>query len=306
MAAPTVSVIIPFLNPQERFFREAVASVTAQGYRPLELVLANDGSTPHTIALAKRLMAGSGVPARLVEHPGGATRGLSATRNLGASAATGEFLAFLDADDVWLEPKLVEQVEILRSAPDAALVFGQTRYWYSWQENGGTDFVVTRGIERKVTLHPPRFVALFLRGRIIVPSASNTMMRRSAFLACGGFEEAFPGMYEDQAFLVKLGLEHPVIGVPKCWDCYRQHPDSMTAHAGRSGTGTDARRAFLAWAREYCACKAVRDPGVLEALGKETWLVADPRHASRRLKKAWLRCEESLFPASLRKRIWCR
>jgi glycosyltransferase involved in cell wall biosynthesis len=101
MSGPLVSVVIPFLDPREDFFREAVASVEAQSHRPLELILVNDGSAASTVKLAKRLVDRVDLPARYVEHAGGANLGSSATRNLGASTARGEYLAFLDADDVW-------------------------------------------------------------------------------------------------------------------------------------------------------------------------------------------------------------
>jgi glycosyltransferase involved in cell wall biosynthesis len=308
MPGSLVSVVIPFLDPQSEFFTEAVGSVVAQDYRPLELILANDGSDPQTVELAKRLVSNAMVPARYVQHTGGANRGCSATRNLGAAAATGEYLAFLDADDVWVSTKLSEQVSILRNDPHVAMVFGHTRYWYSWQQNGVADFVVNRGVARNVTFHAPGFVALFLRGKIIVPSASNTMMRREAFLACGGFEESFRGMYEDQAFLVKLGLDHAVAGAPRCWDSYRQHPDSMTARSNEEGNENEARRAFLKWVGNYCTRRGIGAPEVREAVHKELWLAANP-HSSQimhRLKRTWLRFEEAVLPAGLRQRIWCK
>lgn len=303
-----VSVVIPFRDPQEQFFREAVASVIAQDYRPLELVLANDGSARPAVELARQLMASSGLPALLVEHPGGVSKGTSATRNRGASAAKGELLAFLDADDVWSPEKVREQVEILTHGPAIALVFGQTRYWYSWRRTRDADFVVQRGIERDTIFEPPQFVASFLRGRVIVPSTSNTMMRRRAFEACGGFEESFSGMYDDQAFLVKLGLANLIGGVARCWDRYRQHDTSMTALAGQCGTELEFRRHFLSWIPAYCLRNGIDCPEVIEAASKEMWLAAGA-HRSRllnRMRRGWLRLEEGVLPKAVRRRIWCR
>lgn len=314
MTRPLVSVIVPFLDPPAHFFSEAVASIEAQDYRPLELVLVNDGSARDAVEFARRLADRVDLPARCLEHPDGVNRGCSATRNLGASAARGEYLAFLDADDVWIPTKLSEQVEILESNPDLAMVFGLTKYWYSWQQRRDSpaeDFIVDRGVRRRVIIRPPEFVARFLRGRIIVPSASNTLIRCTAFSGSGGFEESFRGLYEDQAFLVKLGLAHSVIGIPRHWDNYRRHSASMTARADELDAERHARIRFLEWVRFYCANQGIRSPDLWEAVNKETWLTgtAHAEHPSRtahRLKRWWLRLEERLLPAALRQRIWIR
>jgi glycosyltransferase involved in cell wall biosynthesis len=317
MPGPLVSVIIPFLDPRDDFLRDAVASVEAQCYRPLELIFVNDGSAQSTVELAKRLADSVDLPARFIEHSGGANRGCSATRNLGASTARGEYLAFLDADDVWVSTKLGEQVDILRSDAKLAMVFGLTRYWYSWQQGDGSlpaDFVVNRGVKRPVTMKPPAFVPLILRGRVIVPGPSNMMVRRDAYAHCGGFEETFRGMYEDQAFLVKLGLDHCIAGVPRHWDAYRQHPDQMTARAGQLDAERQARITFLTWVRQYCADKGMRAPEVWEAVNKEVWLTGATVAGSRtirfriaqRVKRWCLRLEELLLPAAMRQRLWGR
>lgn len=309
MHGPLVSVVIPFLDPSVDFLSEAVASVVAQDYRPIELILVNDGSQLSTVEAAKRLANEVGVPARFIEHSNGANRGSSAARNLGGAVARGEYLAFLDADDVWVSEKLREQVRFLQTAPLVAMVFGLTRYWYSWSSAQGTarssdDFVVSRGVGRPVTFDPPLFVPRFLRGKVIVPSTSNTMIRRGAFIECGGFEESFRGMYDDQAFLVKLGLKQTVAGLPRCWDSYRQHPHSMTARMADPDAEIAARRTFLAWVRDYCGRQDISSPEVWEAINKEIWLSGNPRPAAHRLKRWWLRLEEAVLPAGLRRRLW--
>jgi glycosyltransferase involved in cell wall biosynthesis len=317
VSGPLVSVVIAFLDPPERFLREAVASVGAQDYRPLELILVNDGSQRRVVELAKSLAASVRAPVRFVEHPGGANRGSSASRNLGAAAAAGEYLAFLDADDAWVPSKISEQVQFLQHDPALALVFGPSRYWYSWAGTGDgipEDFTPDRGVEQIRRFSPPAYVPLFLRGKIINPCPTNFMVRRDAFFACGGFEEVFRGMYEDQAFLVKLGLGHSVAAVPRCWDRYRQHAASMTAQANAAGAEEEARRDFLVWVRSHCSRSGVGAPEVWEAVHKELWLLG-PRPArlrgprsrlTRWVKSRWLRFEEALLPAGLRQRSWGR
>jgi hypothetical protein len=140
------------------------------------------------------------------------------------------------------------------------------------------------------------------------------MVRRDAYAHCGGFEETFRGMYEDQAFLVKLGLDHCIAGVPRHWDAYRQHPDQMTARAGQLDAERQARITFLTWVRQYCADKGMRAPEVWEAVNKEVWLTGATVAGSRtirfriaqRVKRWCLRLEELLLPAAMRQRLWGR
>ena len=109
-----VSVIIPFYNTPEQFIREAIESVFAQTFGHWELFLVDDGSTGECTEIAKN--HADDYPERVTyfKHPGHQNRGASVTRNLGIEHAKGEYLAFLDADDVWFPQKL-EQQSILQS-----------------------------------------------------------------------------------------------------------------------------------------------------------------------------------------------
>ena len=95
-----VSAIVIFLN-EERFLAEAIASVRAQTFRDWELILVDDGSSDGSAGIA-RAAAEEDPRIRVLAHPGGANRGMSASRNLGLSDARGEFVAFLDGDDLLL------------------------------------------------------------------------------------------------------------------------------------------------------------------------------------------------------------
>src|SRR5215207_10509527 len=128
---PLVSCIIIFLNA-ERFMREAIESVFAQTYDNWELLLVDDGSTDGSTHMALRYAERHSGKVRYLEHLGHQNRGMSASRNLGLSHAKGEYIGFLDADDVWLPHKLQQQVQILNSHPEAGMVYGTWQYWYSW------------------------------------------------------------------------------------------------------------------------------------------------------------------------------
>src|SRR5690606_28181582 len=99
--SPTVSVIIIFLDA-ERYLNEAIRSVFDQTVSNWELLLVDDGSSDASSTIARCHAAAMPERIRYLEHSGHENRGMSASRNLGIRTARGRYVAFLDADDVWL------------------------------------------------------------------------------------------------------------------------------------------------------------------------------------------------------------
>lgn len=118
-----VSVIIPVYNC-ERYLGEAIESASAQTYRPIEVIVLDDGSTDGSGDVAKRFVP----PVRYYFQP---NAGLGAARNMGISLAQGSVFAFLDSDDVWLEGKLTRQMAVLDDNPEVDMVFGYARQFAS-------------------------------------------------------------------------------------------------------------------------------------------------------------------------------
>ena len=98
---PLVTVITIFLNA-ERFIDEAITSVLEQSYREWELLLVDDGSSDGSTTIALEYEHKYPNNVRYLKHDGNKNCGISASQNLGISNAKGEYIAFLDADDVWL------------------------------------------------------------------------------------------------------------------------------------------------------------------------------------------------------------
>jgi len=113
-STPLVSAIIIFLN-EERFLSEAIESVLAQSYLNWELLLVDDGSTDASTEIARRYSERYSQRVRCLEHSNHVNRGMSASRNLGVRQANGEYIAFLDADDVWLPQELERQLAIMEA-----------------------------------------------------------------------------------------------------------------------------------------------------------------------------------------------
>ncbi len=117
-----VSVIIPAFNAK-RYLSQAIESVHRQDHEPLEIIVVDDGSTDGTLDLAERL------PGVRCVHQ--ANAGAAAARNAGLAEARGDFLAFLDADDLWADGKLATQLAVLREDPTVNLVAGRVEEFYA-------------------------------------------------------------------------------------------------------------------------------------------------------------------------------
>lgn len=248
-----VSVITIFLNA-ERFIAEAVNSVLAQTFPHWELLLVDDGSSDGSSAIARDYATRHPDRIRYLQHPDGGNHGMSATRNLGIREARGEFIALLDADDVWLPHKLERHVPLLESHPEAAMVFGPTLWWHSWTgapDDASRDFVTA------VPFPPGRVHSgAVLLARIVEQRANpiytcSTLLRRAAMLEVGGFEERFRGLFEDQAFFARFLLRHDAYITGECLDRYRQHPDSACGVIGDqpyvAPAMIEARTGYLQW-----------------------------------------------------------
>ena len=177
---------------------------------------------------------------------------MSASRNLGVQHARGRYIAFLDADDVWLPPKTAEQVAILEAHPDVGLLYGKTQIWHSWSSDPGAsdDYFYDLGVEPDKVYPPPALLANLIENRFQTPTTCNAMIRRDAYNELGGFEDTFKGMYEDQVFFSKLYITWPTYVSDRYWARYRQH-------SGNSGQGFSRtrylkqRRAFLRFVHGY-------------------------------------------------------
>ena len=242
---PLVSVVLIFLNEQ-RFLEEAVQSVRDQTLTDWELILVDDGSTDRSTQIARELAAQDD-RIRYIDHPGHQNRGMAASRNLGAAHSTAPYLGFLDGDDVWVPIKLAEQVDLLESMPDIAMVNGALLYWSSWDPTTTKrdDNVLTGGIADR-RLDPPEIALTIYPLGPADGAGVDLLVRRSAFDAVGGFEERFRGLFEDQSFLLKVFLRYPVYISSHVWIFYRQHDASACAQI----SGTDYRHVrgmFLDW-----------------------------------------------------------
>ena len=123
MNSSLISCIIPVFNG-ERYLAETLDAVFAQTWRPIEVIVVDDGSTDRSRAIAE----GYGQPVKVLAQ---ANAGHAAARNLGLTAANGEFVAFVDADDLWEPAKLSMQIARFDARPELGVVFTHLQNFWS-------------------------------------------------------------------------------------------------------------------------------------------------------------------------------
>ena len=195
----------------------AVRSGLEQGYQPVEVIAVDDGSTDDTPALLRQF--GSAI--RSVRLDG---RGVSAARNAGLAEARGDYIIFLDADDLLLPGGVSAQVAELQRRPEVDAVAGE---WYVCD-------VESRTVRReRTTMQEDDALPRLLRSNAFsTPSAM--MLRRSALEAVGGFDTrfAFTADWEMWLRLAKRGRRFS--GVPVAVVMYRVHARSMTRNIAQA------------------------------------------------------------------------
>lgn len=210
----SISVVIPAYNAS-RFIAETLQSVLRQTVSADEILVIDDGSSDDTAAIAESF----GTPVRVFRR---ANARQAASRNFGVQEATSEWIAFIDADDLWERNKLARQIEELARNPLADLCYTAR---VEFVEQGGT---VKLGSIASVP--PPEDIrqALF-RNTTFMPS--SVIVRRAAFLAAGGFDTQFK-IVEDWDLWLRMFHTGTVFAA--CQEpllLYRIHPNSVSHNA---------------------------------------------------------------------------
>ena len=207
---PGVSVIIPAHNA-EKFLGEALDSVFAQGIDSPEVVVVDDGSTDKTADVARSY--GRGV-LTLTQSRSGSGK----ARNTGLAATTGELVAFLDADDVWVIEKSSLQIPLLEGDPALGLVFSDM---LSFDQNGpaARTYFQQRGFDGRCALS-----SIFLYDMISTPTV---VMRRSCLADVGSFNESL-AIGQDTDLWFRVALRFPFAVVPRPLVMRRFHSGNTT------------------------------------------------------------------------------
>jgi glycosyltransferase involved in cell wall biosynthesis len=211
---PVISVVIPTYN-RAAYIAEAIRSVQAQTFRDVEIIVADDGSTDNTA----EIIAGFGNALTYVPL---SHRGLpAATRNAGLRAGKGEFVAFLDSDDLFLANKMALQLAAFEAHPEAGLVYSNGHFF---RDHPGQPIgYVLDGLP---TPSGDVFPEL-LRGNFLAPPA--VLVRRVCLDAVGLFDER-PDFFavEDYDLWLRIAAQFPVIYALGDVAAIRRHQQSIS------------------------------------------------------------------------------
>ena len=259
---PTVEIILPAYNAAP-YLSMALDSVIAQTFADWRILLVDDGSKDETAAIAHAYRQRLGARLKYIYQE---NAGLPAARNTGIRHAEGEFLALLDADDVWLPHRLEASLRSFAGKPEVGLSYGLIE---------GIDpsgEVLARFTDRKK--HPEGWIASQIYMRTMDLPCPTVTFRRVCIEQIGLFDESLRAT-EDRDLWVRIAQRFQVVCVPQVLAQYRTSPQAMTTdpqrmltaqlrfvekHFGSPGCGRRERRVALSWIyRQHAEALAKRD-----------------------------------------------
>ena len=209
---PFISVIIPVYNG-EKTIRETIDSVLNQTYSNLEIIVINDGSLDLTLNVIYTIKD-SRVKVFSYEKSG-----VSISRNRGIERASGQFISFLDADDIWTPEKLEEQLKALQTNPQASVAYS----WVDYIDENGDFF--RHG--NHITMNGNAYEQMLIQN--ILENGSNPLIRRQALINIGNFDQSLK-FAEDWDMWLRLASRYNFVTVPYAHVLYRTSSYSVSTN----------------------------------------------------------------------------
>jgi len=281
---PKISVIIPAYN-SEITIKQTVYSVLNQTLTDFELIVINDGSTDSTLEIVYQIQD-SRLKVFSFENAGGNT-----SRNRGLRQAVGEFVSFLDADDIWTPDKLASQLKALQDNFDAKVAYS----WTDYIDENGKFLVSGNHINVNGDVYERLLVSNFLE------NGSNPLIYRDALVKLGGFDESLSAA-QDWDMWLRLAAKYSFICVPAMQILYRVSANSLSsnlvrqekaclqvlesAYYARPLMSKNIRNLSLTNLYKYLVCKALQKPfkrqkGILAARFLSLFFIHDYSRLNR-------------------------
>ena len=224
-----ISVIIPTYN-NEKTIQETINSVLVQTFTDLEIIVINDGSNDRTVEIVQQI-SDPRVSIYSYSNSGPAT-----SRNRGIRKSQGEYLSFIDGDDLWTKDKLEIQYQALQNNPQAAVVYS------------GTDWIDEQGNflrHASAPAGPSGNIYAYALLYNLLGSGSNFLVRREALFAvqesdqdAHSFFDEFTKPSEDWDLCMRLAKKYEFIAVPQVQILYRRSPNSLSSQLIQQEQGT--------------------------------------------------------------------
>ncbi len=207
---PLISVVIPAYNA-EKTIRETIESVLNQTFHDFELIVVNDGSQDSTLDIVSSI---KDPRLQVLSYENG---GISISRNRGIEEACGEFISFIDADDLWTPDKLEAQLKALQTNPQAAVAYS----WVDYIHEDGTFF--RHG--NYVTINGNAYEKILVQS--VLENGSNPLIRKEALNEVGGFNQSLTPP-EDWDMWLRLAKHYDFVTVPYPQILYRMSSHSAS------------------------------------------------------------------------------
>ncbi|HEY9905481.1 MAG TPA: glycosyltransferase [Candidatus Sericytochromatia bacterium] len=216
---PLISVIIPVYNG-EKTIRETIESALNQTFQDFELIVINDGSQDATLEIVE------GFQDSRIHIFSYSNAGQAISRNRGFSQSVGEFIAFLDADDLWTPNKLEAQLQALQANPQSAVAYSWTDYIDEFGEfsRRGSHINVSGDVYKNLLM------INFLE------NGSNPLIRRQALTEVGDFEKLLTPA-EDWDMWLRLAARYHFVAVPSPQILYRVYAHSSSFNISKLEAG---------------------------------------------------------------------
>lgn len=225
---PQISVIIPVYNG-ENTISKTIASVLAQTFTDLEIIVINDGSSDRTAKVVQQI---TDPRVSIYDYPNG---GPATSRNRGIIKSQGEYLSFIDGDDLWTQDKLEIQYQALQDYPQAAVAYS------------GTDWIDEQGIFLRHASAPGPSGNIYAYALLynLFGSGSNFLVRREALFAIRASVEDFNSFFdeftkpsEDWDLCIRLAEKYEFIAVSQVQILYRRSLNSLSSQLVQQERGT--------------------------------------------------------------------
>jgi glycosyltransferase involved in cell wall biosynthesis len=244
-----VSVIIPAYNASKHL-GFAIESVLMQSYSDLEIIIIDDGSTDSTLDIAMQYCK---LDKRfyVLQHDNGANKGVSATRNLGIKRSRGEYIALLDADDLWHKTKIEKQLRVFDENRNVQLVYSQLETLFETDLNYAFPSICGSGSEG---IQLGIFTEM-VNDQIWIPN-SSVIFRREILDRVGFFKEGLKYQVEDHLFFTKTTYFFTTFYLREITGTYRIHSGSYTAN-------NKWQKSFYEFLVELIKDRDIRNKGII-------------------------------------------